>query len=132
MGEGLGGWDGALRQNHPHGVALLWRCNIAATKRAGKPRRKPRTDHLSSFFGAAAAGQRLEEFDLFSRLLINGGVAEVDVPVQARVRVVLVVGGWVRWVRGRLLLVHSDSLQDVVCGPEAGGTGRYPPASILS
>jgi hypothetical protein len=36
MGEGLGDWDEALRKN-PHGVALLWRCNIAATKRAGTP-----------------------------------------------------------------------------------------------
>ena len=38
----------------------------------------------ASFVSAAAAGQRLDPLDLFARLLINGGVAEVDVPVQAR------------------------------------------------
>jgi hypothetical protein len=48
---------------------------------------------------AAATGQRLDPLDLFARLLIEDGVAEVDVPVQARVRVVLVFSGWVRWVR---------------------------------
>lgn len=38
-----------------------------------------------------AAGQRLDTLDLFARLLIEGCVAEVDVPVQAHVGVVLVV-----------------------------------------
>ena len=51
---------------------------------------------------AAAAWQRLDALDLFAGLLINGCVAGVDVPVQARVRVVLVFSGWVRWMRGRL------------------------------
>src|SRR5215211_6826473 len=53
---------------------------------------------------AAAAGQRLDALYLFAGLLINGSVAEVDVPVQARVRVVLVVilSKWMRWMRGRL------------------------------
>ena len=57
----------------------------------------PRPDYLLSFFGAAAAGQRLDPLDLFARLLVDGGVAEVDVPVQARVRVVLILisGRWV-------------------------------------
>jgi hypothetical protein len=50
---------------------------------------------------AATAWQRLDALDLFAGLLINGGVAGVDVPVQARVRVVLVFSGWVRWMRGR-------------------------------
>jgi hypothetical protein len=42
-------------------------------------RRIPRPDYLSSFFGAAAARQRLDPPDLFTRLLVEGGVAEVDV-----------------------------------------------------
>ena len=46
-----------------------------------------------------AAGQRLEALDLFARLGIVGGVAEVDVAVQARVRVVLLFGEWVRGVQ---------------------------------
>ena len=54
-------------------------------------RRIPCPDYLSSFFGAAAARQRLDAIYLFARLLIEGCVAEVDVPVQGRVRVVLVV-----------------------------------------
>ena len=48
---------------------------------------------------AAAAGQRLDPLDLFARFPINGGVPEVDVPVQTRVGVVLVFGGGWRWVR---------------------------------
>jgi hypothetical protein len=107
MGEGLGGWDGALRQNHPLGVALLWRCTIAATNRAGTPRRIPRPACLSSFFGAAAAGQHLDSLDLFARLLIDGGVPEVNVPVQARVRVALVFSGWVRVGCARLCVGHE-------------------------
>ena len=51
---------------------------------------------------AAAAWQRLDALDLLAGLLINGCVAGVDVPVQVRVRVVLVFSGWVRWMRGRL------------------------------
>jgi hypothetical protein len=54
-------------------------------------RRIPWPDYLSSFFGAAAAGQRLDAIYLFAGLFINGCVAEVDVAVQGRVRVVLVV-----------------------------------------
>src|SRR5215213_10556565 len=95
---------------------------------AEAPRRIPRPDYLSSFAGAAAAGQRLDALYLFA-VLIEGGVPEVDVPVQAHVGVVLVFSGEGRGMRGRLFLVHSDSLKDVGCGPEAGGTGRYPPAS---
>jgi hypothetical protein len=45
----------------------------------------------SYFASAVAAGQRLDAIYLFARLLIEGGVAEVDVAVKARVRVVLVV-----------------------------------------
>jgi hypothetical protein len=48
---------------------------------------------------AAAARQRLDMLDLFARLLIKSGVAEVDVPVQARVGVVLLFSGGWRWVR---------------------------------
>src|SRR5918993_2452088 len=74
--------------------------------RAGTPRRIPRPACLSSFFGAAAAGQRLDPLDFFARLLIYGGVAEVDVPAHAGVRVILLLS---RWVRGcaRLFGVHS-------------------------
>jgi hypothetical protein len=49
--------------------ALLWVCIIAATKRAETPRRIPRPDYLSSFFGAAAAGQFLDSLDLFATCL---------------------------------------------------------------
>jgi len=59
-----------------------------------------------SAFGAAPTGQRLDPLDLFARLLIKGGVAEVDVPVQARVRVLLLFGGWVRVGCARLSSVH--------------------------
>jgi hypothetical protein len=57
---------------------------------------------------AAPTRQRLDPLDLLARLLVEGGVAEIDVAVQTCVRVILFFGGWVRWVRGRLLLVHSD------------------------
>jgi len=61
----------------------------------------------ASFASATAARQRLDPLNLFARLLVEDGVAEVDVPVQARVRVVRASGRWVRWVRGRLSRVHS-------------------------
>ena len=77
----------------------------------------------SYFASAAAAGQRLEALYLFARLLIKGGVAEVDVPVQAGVRVILVVGCCMEGIAGwrYSVLVHSD-LQ--VC------VGRVPGCSI--
>jgi hypothetical protein len=58
---------------------------------------------------AAATGQRLDALDLFTRLLINGGVPKVDVPVQARVRVILVVGYCVEGIASwrYSVLVHS-------------------------
>jgi hypothetical protein len=59
--------------------------------------------------GAAAAGERLDPLYLFACLLIDGGVAEVDVPVQARVRVVLVFSVWVRVGCARLSGVHSGT-----------------------
>src|SRR5829696_8525843 len=65
-----------------------------------------RTGAIGSAIRAAAARQRLDSLNLFARLFIDGGVAEVDVPVQARMRVVLLFGGWVRWVRGRLIHVN--------------------------
>src|SRR5215203_4531902 len=88
-------------------------------RRAVTPRRIPRPDYLSSFFGAAAAGQRLDPLDFFACLLVYGGVAEVDRPVQTRVRVVLVFGGWMRWVRGRLLCGHEAP-------PRGPGPGESP------
>jgi hypothetical protein len=66
-----------------------------------------RTDYLSSFFGASAAQQRLDLLYLFAGRFIDGGVPEVDIPVQARVRVVLLFGGWVRVGCARLTDVHS-------------------------
>jgi hypothetical protein len=65
----------------------------------------------ASFASAAAAGQRLDALDLFARLPIKGGVGEVDVPVKARVRVVLVAGCCVEGIAGwrYSVLVHSDS-----------------------
>ena len=49
------------------------------------------------FFRATAARQHLDPLDLFARLLINGCVAEVYVPVQARVCGLGLRRG--RWVR---------------------------------
>ena len=78
-----------------------------------------------TFLSTTAAGQRLDPLDLFARLLVEDGVAEVDVPVQARVRVVLVVvllGGRVRGMCARLihvnLLVRLAGLRGVTstCG----------------
>src|SRR5215210_3879677 len=85
-------------------------------------RRITRPDYLSSFFCAAATGQRLYPLDLFARLLIKGGVGEVDVPVQARVRVVLVVGCCVEGIAGwrYSVLVHISS---------SGCVGRVPGCS---
>jgi hypothetical protein len=65
----------------------------------------------ASFLGATPAGQRLGPLNLFARLLIEGCVAEVDVPVQARVRVVLVVEccveGIAGWRYSLLLSAHQ-------------------------
>src|SRR5215203_5825921 len=60
-----------------------------------------------STIGAAPTRQRLDPLDLFARLLIEGGVAEVDVPVQTRVRVILFFGRWVRVGCARLLCGHG-------------------------
>jgi hypothetical protein len=54
----------------------------------------------TGFFGTTAAGQRFEPLDLFATLLVEGGVLEEDVPVQARVRVILVVGCCVQGIVG--------------------------------
>jgi hypothetical protein len=43
-----------------------------------------RPDYLPGFFGATAARQRLDPLDLFARLLVEDGVAEVDVPIPLR------------------------------------------------
>ena len=73
----------------------------------------------ASFASAATAGQRLDALYLFARLLIKGGVGEVDVPVQARVGVVLVVGYCVEGIAGwrYSVLVHISS---------SGCVGRAP------
>jgi hypothetical protein len=57
---------------------------------------------------ASAAGQRLDPLYLFARLLVDGGVAEVDVPVQAHVRVVLFFGRWAWFGCGRV--IHAADL----------------------
>jgi hypothetical protein len=74
---------------------------------------------------AAATGQRLDALDLFTRLLIEGGVPEVDVPVQARVRVILVVGCCVEGIADwrYSVLVHISSLG---CVGRAPGERRSP------
>jgi hypothetical protein len=63
----------------------------------------------TGFFGATATGQRLYLLDLFATLLVEGGVLEEDVPIQARVRVMLVVGRCVEGIAGwrYSVLVHS-------------------------
>jgi hypothetical protein len=48
---------------------------------------------------AAATRYGLEDLDLFAALFDQMG--DVDVPVKARVWVVLVFSGWVRGMRGR-------------------------------
>ena len=60
---------------------------------------------------AATAGQRFDPLDLFACLLVEDGVPEVDVPVQARVRVILVVRCCMEGIAGwrYSVLVHSDS-----------------------
>jgi hypothetical protein len=65
---------------------------------------------------ASAAGQRLDPLDLFARLLIDGGAAEVDVPAHTRVRVILFLSGWVRWRCAKLLCGHEVPLR----GPGPG------------
>jgi len=97
---------------------------LPAKSRAGAPRRIPRPHYLSSFFGTAAARQRLDPLYLFARLLVKGGVAEVDVAVQARVRVILFFGGWVRWVR------YSHGRQHLQCVGRASGR-LGPPRGLL-
>ena len=71
---------------------------------------------------AAATGQRLDALDLFTRLLIEGGVPEVDVAVQTRVGVILASGGWVRVGCARLTGVHSDLR---VCVGRVPGCGEH-------
>ncbi len=77
---------------------------------------------LSSFFCAAPTRQRLDPLDLFARLLIKSGVAEVDVPVQARVRVVLLFGEWVRAGCSEL----SSGLVALVCSARNPMDGPQP------
>jgi hypothetical protein len=76
---------------------------------------------------ATAARDGVDDVDLFAVLFDQ--VADVDVPVQARVRVVLLFGGWVRWVRGRLLLVHSEPPSSVGRSP---GARERSPGSMVS
>jgi hypothetical protein len=67
-------------------------------------------DGVDAVLEAAATRQRLDALDLFARLLIDGCVAEVDVPVQAGVGVILVFSGWVRGWCGKVLHVNSSDL----------------------
>ena len=65
-----------------------------------------------TFLSTTAAGQRLDPLDLFARLLVADGVPKVDVPVQARMRVVLVfmmccVEGIAGWRYSLLLSAHQ-------------------------
>jgi hypothetical protein len=52
---------------------------------------------------ATAAGQCLDPLYLFAGLLVEDGVTEVDVTVQARVRVILLFGRWVWFGCGRVI-----------------------------
>jgi hypothetical protein len=64
----------------------------------------------ASFFGATPTGQRLDPLDLFARLLIKGGVAEVDIAVPASMGVALLPNVAVHYTS----FVHSES---PFCGP---------------
>jgi hypothetical protein len=83
----------------------------------------------ASFASAAAAGQRLDALYLFAPLLIEGCVGEVDVPVQAGVRVVLLFSGWVRVGCTRL---SSGSMRLLLVGRTPGGCLRAGPFLYLS
>ena len=67
-----------------------------------------------TFLSTTPARQRLDPLYLFARLLVEDGVAEVDVPVRARVRVGLLFSGWVRvgcarlWSMRLLLVVRAS------------------------
>src|SRR5215211_4283107 len=80
---------------------------------------------------AAAAGQRLDPLFLFARLLLKGCVAEVDVPVQARVGVVLGVRCRVEGITGwrYSVLVHISSSG---CVGRAPGEGDLRGAIFMS
>jgi hypothetical protein len=89
--------------------------------RAGTPRRIPRPDYLSSFFRAAAAGNGLYDLGLFAGTGVLDKVPDVDDAIGAGVRaleagvmrlygVVMILGGWVRRLRGRLIHVNTSSV----------------------
>src|SRR5215203_485921 len=78
----------------------------------------------ASFASAAAAGQRLYPLDLFACLLVEDGVGEVDVPVQARVRVVLAFGRCVEGIASRRYSVLVHRVPPV--GPRLRGAPNLP------
>ena len=55
---------------------------------------------------ALAAGNGLDDFDLFPGTGVLDKMAEVHDAIVAGVRVIPFLSGWVRWVRGRLVLGH--------------------------
>ena len=73
------------------------------------------------FAGAAAAGHGLDDLYLFA-VLVDDKMANVDDAFETGVGVVLAVveirisGGWVRWVRGRLIHVNTSSVLAVPPG----------------
>ena len=85
---------GGIRAPHPLHYPTLMQCRLSRALVA-----LARSMRLTSWPGlsairASAAGQRFDPLDLFAPLLVEDGVAEVDVPVQARMRVILLFGRW--------------------------------------
>ena len=82
---------------------------------------------------AATAGHGLYDLDLFAVLVYvadehpaaHAGVGALEAGVMRLYGVVVVLGGWVRWVRGRL--IHGGLL-DRLSGPR----GVQPPAGPSS
>jgi len=61
---------------------------------------------LVVFAGAAAAGHRLYDLDLVA-VVVDDQMADVD-DAEADAGMFLTFGGWVRWVRGRLIHVNTS------------------------
>jgi hypothetical protein len=60
---------------------------------------------------AAAARNGLDDLDLFACTGVLNKVPDVDDAIGAGVGAIMISGGWVRWVRGRLLCGHEALLR---------------------
>src|SRR5215211_5609499 len=67
--------------------------------REGTPRSIPRPDYLSSFFGAAAAGNGLYDLGLFAGTGVLDKVPDVDDAIGADVGAIMFLSKWVRDAR---------------------------------